>query len=138
MNTVIFPLFSTLIFPQLFCQPFRKAEPETRIILKLLIFNKNIIKSHKDLYTRCSVSVRAILAKDEVGFFFLFFFFFFLNLIIFLMYSCVKGVRIRNFSGSYFPIFGLYAERHFVRFEFECGEIRSRKSPNTALFTHCK
>ena len=75
MSTVIFPLFSTLIFPQLFCQLFRKAEPETRIILKLLIFNKNIIKSHKDLYTRCSVSVRAILGKEEVGFFFFFFFF---------------------------------------------------------------
>ena len=135
MNTVIFPLFSTLIFPQLFCQLFRKAERETRIILKLLIFNKNIIKSHKDLYTRCSVSVRAILAKDEVGFFF---FFFFVTLMIFVRYRCVKGVRIRNFSGSYFAIFGLYAERHFVRFEFECGEIRSRKSPNTALFTHCK
>ena len=132
MNTVIFPLFSTLIFPQLFCQLFRKAERETRIILKLLIFN--IIKSHKDLYTRCSVSVRAILAKDEVGFFF----FFFVTLMIFVRYHCMKGVRIRNFSGSYFPIFGLYTERHFVRAEFECGEIRSRKSPNTALFTHCK
>ena len=136
MSTVIFPLFSTLIFPQLFCQLFRKAEPETRIILKLLIFNKNIIKSHKDLYTRCSVSVRAILAKDEVGFFF--FFFFFVTLMIFVRYRCVKGVRIRNFSGSYFPTFGLYTERHFVRVEFECGEVRSRKSPNTALFTHCK
>ena len=134
MSTVIFPLFSTLIFPQLFCQLFRKAEPETRIILKLLIFNKNIIKSHKDLYTRCSVSVRAILAKDEVGFFF----FFFVTLMIFVRYRCVKGVRIRDFSGSYFPTFGLCTERHFVRVEFECGEIRSRKSPNTALFTHCK
>ena len=133
MSTVIFPLFSTLIFPQLFCQLFRKAEPETRIILKLLIFNKNIIKSHKDLYTRCSVSVRAILAKDEVGFFF-----FFVTLMIFVRYRCVKGVRIRNFSGSYFPTFGLCTERHFVRVEFECREIRSRKSPNTALFTHCK
>ena len=135
MSTVIFPLFSTLIFPQLFCQLFRKAKPETRIILKLLIFNKNIIKSHKDLYTRCSGSVRAILAKDEVGFFF---FFFFVTLMIFVRYRCVKGVRIRNFSGSCFPTFGLCTERHFVRVEFECGEIRSRKSPNTALFTHCK
>ena len=134
MSTVIFPLFSTLIFPQLFCQLFRKAEPETRIILKLLIFNKSIIKSHKDLYTRCSVSVRAILAKNEVGFFF----FFFVTLMIFVRYRCVKGVRIRNFSGSYFSTFGLYTERHFVRVEFECGEVRSRKSPNTALFTHCK
>ena len=136
MSTVIFPLFSTLIFPQLFCQLFRKAEPETRIILKLLIFNKSIIKSHKDLYTRCSVCGRAILEKDEVGFFF--FFFFFVTLMIFVRYRCVKGVRIRNFSGSYFSTFGLYTERHFVRVEFECGEVRSRKSPNTALFTHCK
>ena len=66
MNTVIFPLFSAVIFSQLFWQLFRRAQPETTIILKLLIFNKNVIKSHKDVYTKCTVPVKAILVKDEL------------------------------------------------------------------------
>ena len=28
---------------------------------------------------------------------------------------CVKTVRIRSFSGSYFPVFGLHMERHFFQ-----------------------
>ena len=53
---------------------------------------------------------------------------------------CIKGVRIRNFSGLYFPIFGLNTERYGVavfvshRIQSECGKIRTRKNPNTDTF----
>ena len=43
---------------------------------------------------------------------------------------CVKSVRIRRFSGSYFPAFGLNMERYSVslRIHSEYEKIRSRKS----------
>ena len=49
---------------------------------------------------------------------------------------CVKSIRIRSFSGPYFPAFGLNAERYSVslRIYSECGEIRTRKTPNTDTF----
>ena len=49
---------------------------------------------------------------------------------------CVKSVRIRSFSGPYFPKFGLNTERYGVsqRIQPECGKIRTRKSPNTNTF----
>ena len=49
---------------------------------------------------------------------------------------CVKSVRIRSFSGPYFPTFGLNTERYSesLRFQSECGKIRTRKTPNTATF----
>ena len=48
-------------------------------------------------------------------------------------YHSMKSVRIRNYSGPHFPIFGLNKERYFVshRIQSECGKIRTRKSPNT-------
>ena len=41
--------------------------------------------------------------------------------------DCVKSVRIRSFSGSYFLTFGLNTERY-------CGKIRARKFPNMKTF----
>ena len=44
-----------------------------------------------------------------------------------------KSVRIRSFSGPYFPTFGLNMERYEVSFriQFECRKLRTRKPPNT-------
>ena len=42
---------------------------------------------------------------------------------------CIKSVRIRRFSGPYFPAFG--------RNKSECEKIRSRKTPARRLFTQC-
>ena len=46
---------------------------------------------------------------------------------------CVKNVRIRSYSGPYFPAFGLNTERYGVslRIQSECGKIRTRITPNT-------
>ena len=46
---------------------------------------------------------------------------------------CVKSVRIRSFSGLYFPTFGLNAGRYSVslRIQSECEKIRTRKTLNT-------
>ena len=50
---------------------------------------------------------------------------------------CAKSVRIRSFSGPYFAAFRLNKERYQVslRIQSECGKIRTRKTPNTELFT---
>ena len=49
---------------------------------------------------------------------------------------CVKSVRIRSYSGMYFPAFETeYGEiRVSLRIQFECGETRSRITPNTDTF----
>ena len=49
---------------------------------------------------------------------------------------CVKCVRIRSYSGPYFPAFGLNTERYGVslRIQFEWGKIRTRITPNTETF----
>ena len=49
---------------------------------------------------------------------------------------CVKSVRIRNYSGLYFPAFGLNTERYFVSLfnESEYGKIRTRITPNMDTF----
>ena len=48
----------------------------------------------------------------------------------------VKSLRIRNFSGRYFPAFGLDTERYGVPLptQFDCGKIRTRKIPSTDTF----
>ena len=48
----------------------------------------------------------------------------------------MRSVRIRSFSGPYFPKFGLNTEFYFVnlRIQDECGRIRVRKTPNTEIF----
>ena len=48
----------------------------------------------------------------------------------------VKSVRIRSFSGLYFPAFGMNTERYgvYLRIQSECGKIRTRKAPNTDSF----
>ena len=48
----------------------------------------------------------------------------------------VKSVRIRSFSGSYFPAFRLNKDRYGVSvyIQFECGEIRTRTTRNTDKF----
>ena len=50
--------------------------------------------------------------------------------------SLVKGVRIRSYSGLYFPAFGLNTERYGVclRIQSECQKIRTRITPNTNTF----
>ena len=47
---------------------------------------------------------------------------------------CVKSVRIRSFSGPYFPAFELNTERYFVSLSIqsECGKIRTRKIRNNS------
>ena len=52
------------------------------------------------------------------------------------LHECVKSVRIRSFSGPYFPPFGLNTERYSVSFciQSECGKIQIRKTPNTDTF----
>ena len=49
---------------------------------------------------------------------------------------CVKSVRIRSFSGRYFPTFGLNTERYGVSLYIrsECGKIGTRKTPNMDTF----
>ena len=51
-------------------------------------------------------------------------------------HHCVKSARIRSFSGPYFHAFGLSMERHGVPLyiQFECGKIRTRKTPNADTF----
>ena len=45
----------------------------------------------------------------------------------------MKSGRIRNYSGTYFPTFGLNTERYSVTLciQSECGKIRTRITPNT-------
>ena len=45
---------------------------------------------------------------------------------------CVKSVRIRSYSGRYFPAFGLNTERYGVSLciQSECGKMRTRIAPN--------
>ena len=49
---------------------------------------------------------------------------------------CVKSVRIRSYSGPYFPAFAINTERYFVslRINSECGKIWTRMTPNTDTF----
>ena len=50
--------------------------------------------------------------------------------------NCVKSVRIRHFSGPYFPAFRLNTERCGVplRIQAKYGKIRTRKPPNMDTF----
>ena len=54
----------------------------------------------------------------------------------FIKFQCVKSVRIRSYSGPYFPTFGLNAERYGVslRFQSDCGKIRTRIILNMDTF----
>ena len=49
---------------------------------------------------------------------------------------CVKNVRIRSYSGPYFPAFRLNTERYSVSLHIQskCGKIRTRITPNTDTF----
>ena len=49
---------------------------------------------------------------------------------------CVESIRIRSFSGPYFPTFGLNTERYQVslRIQFECEKLWTRKTVNTGTF----
>ena len=49
---------------------------------------------------------------------------------------CVKSVRIRSFSGLYFPLFRLKTERYGVslRIRSKCGKTWTRKFPNIDTF----
>ena len=50
--------------------------------------------------------------------------------------NCVESVRIRSFSGPYFPALGLNTERYGVslRIQSEYRKIRIRKTPNMDTF----
>ena len=52
------------------------------------------------------------------------------------MLHCVKNVRIRSYSGPYFPAFGLNTERYEVSLfsQSKCGKIRTRITPNKDNF----
>ena len=49
---------------------------------------------------------------------------------------CLKSVRIRSYSGPYFPAFGLNTERfrRSLRIQSECGKMRTRITPNMDTF----
>ena len=47
---------------------------------------------------------------------------------------CAKSVRIRSYSGSYFPSFGLNTERYGV-IQSKCRKIRTTITPNTDTFS---
>ena len=49
---------------------------------------------------------------------------------------CVKGVRIRSYSGPHFPVFGLNTDRYGVSLSIQskCGKMRTRIIPNTGTF----
>ena len=49
---------------------------------------------------------------------------------------CVKSVRIQSFSRPYFRAFGLKMKIYFgnLRFQSDCGKIRTRKTPNKDTF----
>ena len=48
------------------------------------------------------------------------------------IHRCMKSVRIRSFSGPYFPAFGLIFVS--LRIQSKCGKIRTGKTPNTYAF----
>ena len=52
---------------------------------------------------------------------------------------CVKSVRIRSFSGPYFPAFRLNTERHGLSFRIqsECGKYGPEKRQLRTPFTQC-
>ena len=54
----------------------------------------------------------------------------------YITYSLLKSVRIRNFSGPYFPSSGLNTEKYGVslRIWFECGKMRIGRTPNMNTF----
>ena len=49
------------------------------------------------------------------------------------MFFTTKNVRIRNYSGPYFPAFGLNTERYrlSLRIQCKCEKIRTRVTSNT-------
>ena len=49
---------------------------------------------------------------------------------------CVESLRIKSYSGPYFPAYEINTERYGVslRIQSECGKIRTRKTPNTDTF----
>ena len=51
-------------------------------------------------------------------------------------FATLKIVHTRNFSGPYFPTFGLNTEiyRVNIRIQTEYGKIRTRKNPNKDTF----
>ena len=51
-------------------------------------------------------------------------------------FHCVKSVRIRSYSGPYFPVFELNTKRYSVslRIQSKCWKIRTRIIPNTGAF----
>ena len=52
------------------------------------------------------------------------------------IHHCIKSVRIRSYSGPYFPAFGLTTERYEVslHIQFECWKMWTRITPNTDTF----
>ena len=58
------------------------------------------------------------------------------NIDIFTQKHCVKSVRIRTYSGPYFPTFRLNTERYSVclRIQSGCGKMRTRMTSNTDTF----
>ena len=47
---------------------------------------------------------------------------------------CVKCVRVRSYSGLYFPALGLNTGRSTFLIQCKCRKIQTRKTPNTDIF----
>ena len=86
------------------------------------LFYPNKVKSNKNPTNFGSFNIFISSVQFKVGF---------------ILYSiqcenhCVKSVRMRYFSGPYFPALGLNTEKYF---RSECGKILTRKTPNTDTF----
>ena len=50
------------------------------------------------------------------------------------VFHCVKRVRIRGYSGPHFAAFEYEEIRSISPYLSECGEIRTRITPNTGTF----
>ena len=63
---------------------------------------------------------------------------YFISLDLYVVPHCVKTVRVRSFSSSYFPAFGLNTERHYLSvFSPNAGKYGPEKLRTRTLFTHC-
>ena len=54
----------------------------------------------------------------------------------YVIFNCIKCVRIRSYSDPYFPAFGLNMERYSVssRIQSKFGKTKTRVTPNTNTF----
>ena len=92
------------------CRSCQRLSPLKISVTHWEAFRKVVNYFHKTLYLRCLTG--------------------------FWICLCAKSVRIRSYSGPYFPALGLNTWRYIVslRIQSECGKIRTRTTPSTDNF----